>query len=197
MTCAPLEPTQSRSWEPTSVAAFVSWASADQGQTWSEPTSASDIFVRLPETTRDIATPSGVVKNPCPDRDVAPLAIEEVSETEAVVLCSGGEVVTTADGGVTWQPRAPVAGAQAVAFEGANLGWVLVGDGGRCPNFEAQVTQDGGTTWNLAGCLGDTTLDDDRVLPSLSFASPTDGLADVAGQSWLTSDGGLAWQLPR
>ncbi len=38
------------------------WASADQGETWSEPTSASGIFVRLPDTTREIATPSGVVR---------------------------------------------------------------------------------------------------------------------------------------
>ncbi len=172
------------------------WASADQGETWSEPTSASGIFVRLPDTTRDIATPSGVAKNPCPDRDVAPLAVEEVSETEGAVLCSGGEVITTADGGLTWEPRRPVVGAQAMAFEGGNLGWVLVRDGGRCPSYEAQVTQDGGVSWNLGGCLGDTPIDDDRVLPALSFATPTDGWADLAGQSWLTPDGGQRWQLP-
>ena len=172
------------------------WASADQGETWSEPTSASGIFVRLPDTTRDIATPSGVVRNPCPDRDVAPLAVEEVSETEGVVLCAEGEVVTTADQGLTWQARTPVVGAKAIAFEGANLGWVLVGDAGRCPSYETQVTQDGGTTWQFGGCLGETPIEDDRVLPSLSFMSPTDGWADLAGQSYHSSDGGLAWQLP-
>ncbi len=44
------------------------WASADQGETWSQPTSASGIFVRLPDTTREIATPSGLVRRTLPGR---------------------------------------------------------------------------------------------------------------------------------
>lgn len=171
------------------------WTSADRGQTWSAPTSTSDIFVRLPDTTRDIATPTGTTKNPCPDRDVAPVSIETISATEAAVLCASGEVVTTADGGLTWQSVTPVIGAQAMSFEGPLLGWVLVRDGGRCPGYEAQVTQDGGVSWNLGGCLSEEPIADDRVLPSLSFATPVDGLADVAGQSYLTRDGGPTWQL--
>ena len=172
------------------------WSSADQGATWSDPSPASGVFVRLPDTTRDIVTPSGTVQNPCPDRDVAPLAVEEVSAIEGVVLCSGGEVVTTADAGATWQSRTPVVDAQATAFEGPLLGWVLVRDGGRCPGLETQVTQDGGTAWEFGGCLGETPIEDDRVLPSLSFASPTEGWADLAGQTYLSSDAGLTWQLP-
>jgi len=172
------------------------WTSADQGTTWSAPTPVPGIFVRLPDTTRDISTPSGTVKSPCPDRDIAPLAVEEVSPTEGVVLCSSGEVITTADSGATWQSKKPVIGAQAVAFEGPLLGWVLVRDAGRCPGFETQVTQDGGTAWEFGGCLGETPIADDRVLPALSFASPTDGWADLAGQSYLSTDGGLTWQLP-
>lgn len=171
------------------------WSSVDAGQTWSEPARASGIFVRRADTAREIETPSGVVRNPCPDRDIAPLSVEQVSETEAVLLCGGGEVVVTADSGVTWDARTPVVGAQAVAFEGPQLGWVLVRDGASCPHYEAQVTQDGGTSWNLGGCLGDVRIDDDRVLPSLSFATPTDGWADLAGRSWLSPDGGLRWRL--
>jgi hypothetical protein len=172
------------------------WASADQGNTWAAPTPIQGIFVRLPDTTRDILTPSGTVKSPCPDRDIAPLAVEEVSPTEGVVLCSSGEVLTSADSGVTWESRPPVIGAQAIAFEGPLLGWVLVRDGGRCPGLETQVTQDGGTAWEFGGCVGETPIEDDRELPSLSFASPTEGWADLAGQSYLSLDGGLTWQLP-
>ncbi len=172
------------------------WTSADRGTTWSAPTPVAGIFVRLPDTTRDIATPTGTVKSPCPDRDIAPLAVDEVSSTEGVVLCGSGEVLTTADGGLTWQAQTPVVGAQAISFEGPLLGWVLVRDGGRCPGLETQVTQDGGTAWEFGGCVGSTRIEDDRVLPSLSFATPTDGWADLAGESYLSSDAGLTWQLP-
>ena len=172
------------------------WTSADRGQTWSEPTPTTDVFVRLPDTARDIATPTGISRNPCSDRDTAPLAVEQISATEAMVLCVDGDVIATTDGGLTWVSRAAVVGAQAMAFEGPQLGWVLVRDGGRCPSYEAQVTQDGGVTWNLGGCLGETRIADDRVLPSLSFATPTDGLADLAGEPYVTPDGGQRWQLP-
>ena len=172
------------------------WSSPDRGQTWSGPSPAGNMFVRLPDTARDIATPTGVAKNPCRDRDAPPLTVEQISATEAMVLCADGEVIATTDGGLTWVVRAAVVGAQAMAFEGPQLGWVLVRDGGRCPSYEAQVTQDGGVTWNLGGCLGETRIADDRVLPSLSFATPSDGLADLAGEPYVTPDGGRLWQLP-
>jgi hypothetical protein len=171
------------------------WTSSDRGRTWSGPTPMPATFARLPFTAAQIATPSGVVKNPCPDRKVAPLAVEDVSETDGAVLCSGGEVFTSADGGATWSPKAPVVGAQALAFEGPNLGWVLVRDGGRCPGYEAQVTQDGGGTWQLGGCLGEAPNSYERVLPALSFSTPTDGMADLDGETYVTRDGGPTWRL--
>lgn len=171
------------------------WTSTDRGQTWSNPAPVSDAFVRLPASTRDIITPSGLVKNPCPDRKVAPLAVESISATEGAVLCFGGEVATTADSGVSWTDKTPVVGAQALSFEGPSLGWVLVRDGGRCPAYEAQITQDGGSAWQLGGCLGTEPITDKRVLPSLSFWTPQDGMADLAGETYVTSDGGNVWQL--
>lgn len=171
------------------------WTSTDRGNTWSDPALPSGDFLRLPSTARDILTPSGVVKNPCPDRNVAPLAIEPVSALDGVVLCFGGEVTSTADGGVTWVTKTPVVGAQAVAFEGPQLGWVLVRDGGRCVGMEAQITQDGGSAWQLGGCLGSEAIADERVLPSLSFSTPQVGMADLAGETYVTQDGGNTWRL--
>jgi hypothetical protein len=171
------------------------WSSADRGGTWSDPVPATDTFARLPSTTRDIFTPSGIVKNPCPDRDVAPLSIETVSASEAVVLCFAGEVVSTADGGNTWGAKIPVVGAQAVSFEGPRLGWVLVRDGDRCVAYEVQITQDGGSAWQPGGCLGTEPTADKRVLPSLSFSTPQVGIADVAGETYVTRDSGNTWRL--
>ncbi|MEO8107873.1 MAG: sialidase family protein [Actinomycetes bacterium] len=173
------------------------WNSTDRGQTWSDPVPATDTFVRLPSTTRDIVTPSGLAMNPCPDRKVAPLAVESISATDGAVLCFDGEVRTTADAGVTWSEGATVAGAQALAFEGPSLGWVLVRDGGRCPVYEAQITQDGGTTWQLGGCLGIEASPDKRVLPSISFSTPQVGLADLAGETYVTPDSASTWRQAR
>ncbi|HUV49286.1 MAG TPA: hypothetical protein VMX11_09930 [Actinomycetes bacterium] len=171
------------------------WTSTDRGRTWSNPARVTDAFVRLPSSTRDIATPSGLVKNPCPDRKVAPLAVESISATEGAVLCFGGDVVTTADSGVTWTAKTPVVGAQALSFEGPLLGWVLVRDGGRCPGYEAQITQDGGSAWQLGGCLGAEPIADERVLPSVSFSTPQVGMADLAGETYVTQNGGNIWRL--
>lgn len=173
------------------------WTSADSGETWSAPAPASGIFARLPDTARDITTPTGTVKNPCPDRDVASVAVEEISASEAALLCLDGEVVTTADGGATWTERTAVAGAQAMAFEGPRLGWVLVRDVDRCAGYEARITQDGGAVWQQGGCLFDAPPADDRLLPSVSFATTEEGLADLDGESFVSGDGGQTWQQAR
>jgi hypothetical protein len=173
------------------------WTSTDQGETWSGPAPASGIFARLPDTARSIATPTGTVKNPCPDRDVAPVSVEEISANEAAVLCLDGQVVTTSDGGATWTEVTAVGGAQALAFEGPRLGWVLVRDGGRCPGYEARITQDGGAIWQLGGCVFAALPADERLLPSLSFATTEEGLADLDGETYVTGDGGPTWQLAR
>jgi photosystem II stability/assembly factor-like uncharacterized protein len=173
------------------------WTSVDQGETWSGPVRASGLFARLPDTARDIMTPTGTVRNPCPDREVAPVAVEEVSASEAAVLCLDGEMVRTGDGGATWTAMTAVAGAQALAFEGPRLGWVLVRDGGRCAGYEARITQDGGAIWQLGGCLFDELPADERLLPSVSFATTEKGMADLDGQTFVTGDGGPTWQQAR
>ena len=173
------------------------WTSTDRGLTWSDPAVPSAAFLRLPSTTRGIVTPSGVVKNPCPDQGVAPLAIELISAIDGAVLCFGGEVILTADGGATWVAKTSVVGAQAFSFKGPLLGWVLVRDGGRCPGYEAQITQDGGSAWQLGGCLGAEPITDERALPSLSFSTRQVGMADLAGETFLTQDGGITWRLAR
>lgn len=173
------------------------WSSVDQGETWSGPTRASGIFARLPDTTAVIATPGGTTPNPCPDRAVAPVALEDISEIEAALLCPDGELVKTADGGASWVEMTAVAGAQAMAFEGPLLGVVLVGEGGGCAGYEAPITRDGGANWQLGGCLFDGLPSDESLLPSLSFATAEDGMADLDGETYVTRDGGLNWRPAR
>ena len=170
------------------------WTSTNRGRSWSDPAPARDTFARLPSTTRDIITPSGLVENPCPDPNVPPLTVEPISASDGALLCFGGEVLTTADAGVTWSEGAPVAGAQALSFDGPSLGWLLVRDGSRCPAYEVQVTEDGGAEWQRAGCLGTKSNANQLQLPAVSFSTPQDGMADLAGEIFVAPDGGSAWR---
>lgn len=169
------------------------WVSADGGRTWSAPTPSSGVFSRLPGTTRQIATPTGVTRSPCPDRAVAPLAVEPISETAAAVLCDGGGVFLTADGGVGWAAVSAVTGAEALAFEGPELGWVLVRAADVCPGYRLFRTIDGGGEWVSGGCVGTAELPDQRSLPSLSFLDTDVGMADLGGETFVTADAGLQW----
>ena len=169
------------------------WVSADGGRTWSAPTPASGVFSRLPGTTRRIATPTGEQASPCPDRSVAPLAIEPISETSAAVLCDGGGVYLTDNGGATWSAASAVAGAEALAFEGPELGWVLVRSADVCPGYRLFRTIDGGGEWVSGGCVGTAELPDERSRPSLSFLDTEIGMADLGGETFVTSDAGLQW----
>jgi photosystem II stability/assembly factor-like uncharacterized protein len=173
------------------------WSSPDQGDTWSEPASASGLFSRVPDDPRRLSTPNGEVKNPCPDRTVAPISFEGISDLDAAVLCTSGDVLTTADAGDTWSSGEPVAGGQALAFEGPALGWALKRDSDRCPGYELVNTQDGAQTWQSGGCVGLEVIADSRQLPSLSFADPELGMADLAGDVLVTVDSGLTWREAR
>jgi photosystem II stability/assembly factor-like uncharacterized protein len=175
----------------------VTWSTTDRGETWSDGRRVTNVFARVPDDVRSLQTPTGVVRNPCPDRDVAPLAVEPISATEAAVLCVGGEVVTTSDGGASFQQVTPVVGGQALAFEGPSLGWVLQRDSGRCGGYQLVQTQDGGTTWQTGGCLGAEPISDPRSLPSLDFADPERGLANLAGEVFVSEDSGYTWRLAR
>jgi photosystem II stability/assembly factor-like uncharacterized protein len=116
-----------------------------------------------------------------------------MSASAAAVLCASGAVLTTQDGGATWSKQQPVVGGDAMAFADSQQGWVLRSDSGQCPVYQLMRTQDGGLTWQTGGCLGFTPITDDGQLPSLSFADPSHGMADLVGDVFVTDDGGLHW----
>lgn len=169
------------------------WTSSDGGRTWSASSRASGVFSRLPDTTRRIATPDRERPSPCRDRSVAPVAIEQISDSEAAVLCDGGQVFTTANGGQRWSRVAPIEGAEALAFDGPVLGWVLVGADDVCPGYRLFRTVNGGLDWAFGGCVGTEELPDDRSRPSVSFRDPEVGMADLAGDTYVTTDAGFTW----
>jgi len=173
------------------------WTSTDRGASWFEPAVASDVFVRVPGDPTQLSTPSGDVKNPCPVRSEAPVALEQVTDVDAALLCLSGEVFTTPDGGVRWRPQVAVVGGQALAFDTPDYGWVLQRGSGNCPGYQLLSTQDGAASWQTGGCVGTEPLPDERQLPSLAFVDGQTGLADLDGEVFVTSDAGLTWREPR
>jgi len=173
------------------------WASTDRGASWFEPAVASDVFARVPGDPTKLSTPSGDAKNPCPVRSEAPVALEQITDADAALLCRSGEVFTTSDGGVKWRSQMPVIGGQALAFDTPDYGWALQRDSGNCAGYQLLGTQDGGASWQTGGCVGTEQLPDERQLPSLSFVDAQTGMADVGGEVVVTFDAGLTWREPR
>jgi photosystem II stability/assembly factor-like uncharacterized protein len=169
------------------------WTSSDRGTSWSPPAAASDVFARDPSDPAQLSTPTGTVDNPCKQRSVAPISIDSISSVDAAVLCASGDLEITQDGGATWVKQQPVAGGQAMSFESPELGWVLRANSGQCPAYQLMHTQDAGLTWQTGGCVGTAPIADHRQYPSLSFADPTNGMADLAGEVYVTDDSGLTW----
>ncbi len=172
------------------------WASTDRGASWFEPAVASDIFARVPGDPTRLSTPSGDVKNPCPVRSEAPVALEQITDVDAALLCLSGEVFTTSDGGAKWRSQVAVIGGQALAFDTPDYGWALQRDSGNCPGYQLLSTQDGAASWQTGGCVGTEPLSDERQLPSLSFVDGQSGMADLGGEVYVTSDAGLTWREP-
>jgi photosystem II stability/assembly factor-like uncharacterized protein len=172
------------------------WTSSDRGTSWSPPAPASAEFSRNPNDATQLLTPTGVVDNPCRQRSVAPVSIDGISPVDAAVLCASGDVEITQDGGATWVKQAPVVGGQAMAFQSPELGWVLQANSGTCPAYQLMQTQDAGLTWQTGGCVGTSPIADHREYPGLSFADSNNGLADLAGEVYVTKDSGLTWNQP-
>src|SRR4051812_35543859 len=164
------------------------WTSSDSGSTWSGATNVSNVFVRDPETPRELFTPTGVTPSPCPDRDVAPIAVESISDVDGAVMCEGGVIYLSGDGGKTWDAVTPVDSAEAMAFHSPELGWVLQRDSGNCSGYQLLRTVDGGTSWNPGGCVGEQPTADQHTFPALSFADTQLGLATWDGATYATKD---------
>jgi photosystem II stability/assembly factor-like uncharacterized protein len=173
------------------------WTSSDGGTTWGDPTNVSDLFVRDPQTPRDVLTPTGVTSSPCPDRDVAPIAVETISDVDGAVMCDDGVIYLTGNGGAKWSDVTPVDGAEAMAFHSPDLGWVLQRNSGICAGYRLLRTVDGGTTWNPGGCVGEQPTADQHTLPALSFANTQLGMATWGGATYATKDAGYHWHIVR
>ena len=174
------------------------WNSVDGGIDFNGPSPTAGLWFRQPATNDEIQTASAVVKNPCPDKDVAVVELEAVSSTDAAVLCPNGTVKRTEDGGEKkWIDAGAVQGeAVALAWLTPEMGWVLQKGVDACPGFQVLGTTDGGATWLPRGCVGDAeSVAPGSLRPSLSFSDPLIAMASLDGSVFTTKDGGTTWTL--
>jgi photosystem II stability/assembly factor-like uncharacterized protein len=159
----------------------------DGGRTWVTKVSTAGAWHLLPTTSRRLHAPEGNVESPC--KAATPATDLAVSNnTDAAILCRGGQVHTTRDAGATWAPVASTTGATALAFPGRQVGFAATPGGAGCDGTLVLRTTDAGTTWQDRGCAEGT---DGAV--TLAFFTTTAGLMATMDEVWQTDDAGRTW----
>lgn len=122
--------------------------SADLGQSWVRTPGSEGAWhlSGTPEAKQLIHAPGGWEATPC-----AATALNALDEDLAFVGCSAGEIIATADAGMTWQVRRPVSGLVDLAFRDDDQGFALA-DTDDCPAAVFR-TRDGGRSWSEETCL--------------------------------------------
>lgn len=170
------------------------WSSNDGGSKWNGPTPTGSAWVRIDNNAPEIRTPSGEVKNPCSGRSPVVVEIEGMSETSGAVLCEEGVIKRSDDGGATWTAVTPIPGAEALAWQDPQSGFLLASNSGLCPAYQLMRTIDGGGTWETGGCLGvEGDAGAQVARPSLDYADLLAGMAVLGEATWTTDDGGYNW----
>lgn len=133
------------------------------------------------DVTRDpvvVHAPGGRVDVPC-----APVALSTLDAVR--VLCDGGALVGTGDGGETWAALGRLRNATAVAFQGPSRG-IALARRGACP-VTVLSTDNGGARWETIGCL------DGGSGRAVALRGETVAAA-VDDALWRSTDGGETWR---
>ena len=163
----------------------------DAGATWAAPGPADSTWALDPASDTGLIRPSGEVVTPCGGATLADLAV--VTDTDALVLCAGGRVLTTEDSGESWNTLAKVDGAFALS-DGGDTGAVAVtaGRSRDCEGLAVTTVGQGGGT-EAASCVDVTG----KVTPgsvAVSVAG-SEGWLLVGEDVWRSGRGLDDWQV--
>jgi hypothetical protein len=148
------------------------WRTSDAGEQWSGAQSAGSAWGRSASDVRRVHRPEAGPVTPCPKQD-AVLDLVGLGRYNAAVLCSGGALRTTADGGRSWRTTVERPGAVALALSRVGQGVVAAVD----------TDCDGVVVQRLAG----GRLADGRCVDGLTPAPGEVALSLVTGGVWLVA----------
>jgi len=120
--------------------------SSDSGATWRTDEEYA-FWSLVPGRSGKVANSKGTVTVPCPAR-----AVSGVDPVVARVLCDDGQVLGTADAGVTWVALGEDVRALAMSYATTSVGYTLA-ESEDCVGASVRKTLDGGATWSEIGCV--------------------------------------------
>jgi photosystem II stability/assembly factor-like uncharacterized protein len=171
--------------DPSCTPRFI--RTTDGGRTWVTKVSTAGAWHLLPAASRRLHAPKGNVDSPC--KAATPATDLAVSDnTDAAILCRGGQVHTTRDAGATWARAGATTGATALAFLGREVGFAAVPRSGGCDGTLVRRTTDAGATWQERGCAEGAA-----GAVTLAFSTATAGLMATVDEVWQTDDAGRTW----
>jgi hypothetical protein len=151
----------------------------DGGETWKRQDEISGWYV---DAAGDgVVSPRGPSEPGCEIR-----ALSSFSATSANVICAGGRVRNTFDGGVTWTPFGVLRELHTATFTDPRQGYAIA-TGDTC--VRSFTSADAGITWKPGGCVGLARVG--AMIGDGSTMIVTDGV-DVR----VTTNGGEEWTKP-
>lgn len=163
----------------------------DEGRTWQGPGPVEGAWARQANDPTVVTTPLRSASKPCGKDLVIDLA--RVSPTQAEVLCRGGNVRRTTDGGVSWARAGRVPGGLALATrgEGRTLLTYVARVAATCSGIEI-VTVGEKVSPSRAACLTSPGQADPGTV-SLS-TPPGAGWLAVGAHIWVSGPGLTSWK---
>ncbi len=169
---------------------LATYVTTDAGRVWTRLDGARGNWYLEPRPAPRLHAPTGDVVLPC-GRAVDVIGFSTLSARRAFVLCYGGEVRATGDGGAHWSSRGTVKAAADLDFVNARTGLAARTGIRGCDGVTVARTTDGGWNWTRAACVSgpearsgarpDISADGDRAYLARGEAV------------WVTTDAGRHW----
>ena len=169
---------------------LATYVSTDAGRTWTRLAGTRGNWHLEPRPAPRLHAPTGDVVVPC-GKGVNVVGFSTLSSQRAFVLCAGGEVMATGDGGAHWGSRGTVKAAADLDFVDERTGLVARTGVPGCDGIQVARTTDGGWHWKLTACVsGDEARSGTR--PDISADGDRAYLA--RGEAvWVTTNAGRHW----
>lgn len=165
------------------------WNTTDSGRTWTlgDVSGAWSLLTQAAAT--QLHAPGGLVRSPCA-RGANAVDLAGLTVASAAMLCSNGNLYSTADGGTTWQPVGTWPLARAVANDPSGQVLILRPGAAGCTGLEVDSAARGSAAGRLA-CVAQASRD---AAAGMAFTSNGSGLIVVGAATYRTDDGGRSWR---